>query len=242
MHAVILGAAGMVGRLLAREIANGALPVSRLTLIDLSAPLSPAGIDASCIALDLSDTSTAGRIASLRPDLIFHLAAVVSGEAERDFDKGYAVNLYATEALLGALRDEGIRPRIVFASSLAVFGPPLPPRIPDSYRTTPASSYGTQKAIAEMLFADYSRKKFVEAISLRLPTVVVRPGRPNAAASGFFSGIIREPLAGLNANLPVPESTRVFIGSPLAVVFSLVRAAELSSAKLVGLAPINLPG
>ena len=133
-------------------------------------------------------------------------------------------------------------PRIVFASSLAVFGPPLPERIPDYYRTTPASSYGTQKAIAEMLFADYSRKGFVEAISLRLPTVVVRPGRPNAAASGFFSGIIREPLAGLKANLPVPESTRVFIGSPLAIVSSLVRAAELSSAQLAGIGPINLPG
>ncbi|MCY4459609.1 MAG: NAD-dependent epimerase/dehydratase family protein [Albidovulum sp.] len=242
MHVLILGAAGMVGKLLARQIAKGAFPVSRLTLIDIAGSSAPTGVEAEVINLDCSGSGAAERIAALRPELIFHLAAVVSGEAERDFDKGYAVNLASTDALLRALREYNVSPRIVFASSLAVFGPPLPDRIPDFFRATPASSYGTQKAMAELLFSDYSRKGFIEAISLRLPTVVVRPGRPNAAASGFFSGIIREPLAGLQANLPVPDSTRVFIVSPMAIVSSLIHAASLPSRKIAGIGPINLPG
>ena len=242
MHVVVLGAAGMLGRRLSREIARRYTGLSRLTLIDIVKPPDPDGYGADCLALDYSDADVAAKIADGEPDQIFHLAAVVSGEAESNFDKGYKVNFTATENLLRAIRNRNIHPRIVFASSLAVFGPPFPDPVPDSHRPTPASSYGTQKAMTEFLIADYTRKGFIDGISLRLPTAAIRPGKPNAAASGFLSNIIREPLQGLPAFLPVPVTTRAYLSSPNTIVRSFVMAASLPADKLKGLAALNLPG
>ena len=160
-----------------------------------------------------------------RPDVIFHLAAVVSGEAERDFDKGYRINLDATRFLLEAARAAGYRPKIIFTSSIAVFGAPFPKAIADDYFTTPLTSYGTQKAIGELLISDYSRRRFIDGVALRMPTVCVRPGLPNAAASGFFFNISRQPLVGLPAVLPVKDTVRHWFASPRAAVEFLIRAA-----------------
>jgi len=243
MHVLVLGAAGMLGRRLCREIVSGDLPVSRLTQIDIVKPgFSPEGCAADCLAMDYSAPGASRLIAELRADMVFHLAAVVSGEAEANFDKGYTVNLAGTEALLEDIKSSGHCPRFVFASSLAVFGPPFPDVVPDSHRPTPASSYGTQKAISELLIADYTRKGFIDGVSLRLPTVAIRPGKPNTAASGFLSNIIREPLQGLPAFLPVPETTRAYLGSPNAVVGAFIKAASLPADTLRRLPPMNLPG
>ena len=164
------------------------------------------------VAADLAAPGEAERLVEDRPDLIFHLAAVVSGEAEADFDKGYRVNLDGTRALLDAVRTahttDGYHPRLVFTSSIAVYGAPLPEPIPEDFHHTPLTSYGTQKAIGELLLADYTRRGFVDGIGIRLPTICIRPGRPNKAASGFFSSILREPLVGQEAVLPVPETVR----------------------------------
>src|SRR5690606_33420913 len=150
------------------------------------------------LAVDISDAAVSRQLIAGRADLIFHLAAIVSGEAELDFEKGYRINLDGTRHLLEAIRLQGAsapyKPRLVFTSSIAVFGEPLPAVIPDEFPLTPLTSYGTQKAICELLLADYSRRGFVDGIGIRLPTITVRPGKPNKAASGFFSGIIREPL------------------------------------------------
>jgi D-erythronate 2-dehydrogenase len=178
-----------------------------------------------------------------RPDVIFHLAAVVSGEAEADFEKGYRVNLDGTRNLLEAIRElEGYRPRLVFTSSIAVFGAPLPDPIGDDWRVAPLTSYGTQKAIVELLLADYTRRGFVDGIGLRLPTITVRPGRPNLAASGFFSSIIREPLNGREAVLPVPETVRHWHASPRSAVGFLLHAAELDTSQLGQERALTMPG
>ena len=171
-----------------------------------------------------------------------HLAAIVSGEAEEDFDKGYRVNLEGTLRLLEALRAARHVPRLVFASSIAVFGAPFPDRIPDEHHLTPLTSYGTQKAICELLIADYSRKGFVDAVGLRLPTIVVRPGKPNKAASGFFSSIIREPLHGEIAVLPVATTVRHWVASPRAAVSFLEHAATMDSGPLGARRNITMPG
>lgn len=179
-----------------------------------------------------------------RPDLIFHLAAIVSGEAEADFDKGYRINLDGTRHLLDAIRHigGGYRPRLVFTSSIAVFGEPLPEVIGDTHHHTPLTSYGTQKAICELLLSDYSRRGFVDGVGIRLPTIVVRPGLPNKAASGFFSGIIREPLAGQEAQLPVAETVRHWFASPRAAVGFLLHAASLDTALLGNQRNLTMPG
>jgi nucleoside-diphosphate-sugar epimerase len=181
-----------------------------------------------------------------RPDLIFHLAAVVSGEAEADFDKGYRVNLDGTRALLEAVRAahiaDGYHPRLVFTSSIAVYGPPLPNPIPEDYQEAPLTSYGTQKAIGELLLADYTRRGFVDGIGLRLPTICIRPGRPNKAASGFFSSILREPLVGREAVLPVPETIRHWHASPRSAVEFLVRAATLDGQEVGPRRTLSMPG
>ena len=151
------------------------------------------------VAILTGDLPAAGEAAKLvadKPDVIFHLAAIVSGEAEQDFDKGYRINMDGTRSLLEAVRHAGHKPRLVFASSIAVFGAPFPEAIGDEFFNTPLTSYGTQKNICELLVSDYSRKGFLDGLSLRLPTICVRPGKPNKAASGFFSNIMREPLAG----------------------------------------------
>lgn len=237
MHILILGAAGMIGRKFAESLVktplSGGQAPTRLTLADVVAPAVPTGLDGSCetMTCDLTQQGAADRLLSGRPDIIFHLAAIVSGEAEADFDKGYRVNLDGTRALFEAIRHHGARenwkPRVVFASSNAVFGGDFPEVIPDDYILTPQTSYGTQKAICELLLADYRRRGIFDGIGLRLPTICVRPGKPNRAASGFFSGIIREPLVGLEAVLPVPDTTRHWMTSPRSAVQFLRHAATL---------------
>jgi nucleoside-diphosphate-sugar epimerase len=169
---------------------------------------------------------------------------VVSGEAETDFEKGYRVNLDGTRRLLEAIRQagDGYRPRLIFSSSVAVFGPPLPDVITDEQATTPATSYGTQKAIAELLLADYSRRGFVDAVGLRLPTICVRPGAANRAASGFFSSIIREPLHGRPALLPVAPEVRHWFASPRSAVGFIVHAAAMDTSVLGLRRSLTMPG
>jgi nucleoside-diphosphate-sugar epimerase len=250
MHILITGAAGMIGRKLTDRLAqDGSVhgkAVERLTLVDVVPPAKPVQFKGlvETIAADLSQPAEAGRVIAARPDAIFHLAGVVSGEAELDFEKGYRVNLDGTRALLEAIRTAGVgyKPKVVYTSSIAVFGAPFPPSIPDDFHLTPLTSYGTQKAMGELLLADYSRRGFCDGIGIRLPTIVVRPGKPNAAASGFFSGIIREPLAGLEATLPVPETVAHTHASPRAAVGFLLHAAGLSREALGARINLSMPG
>src|SRR5207247_2169568 len=203
----------------------------RLTLLDVVPPSKPAALPGAVEtkAADLAAAGEAADAAARRPQVIFHLAGVVSGEAEVDLEKGYRVNLDGTRALLEAIRaqGDGYRPRFVYTSSIAVFGAPFPASIPDDFHLTPLTSYGTQKAIGEALLADYTRRGFCDGVGIRLPSVVVRPGKPNKAASGFFSGIIREPLTGSEAALPVSESVVHTHASPRAAVGFLIHAAAL---------------
>ena len=250
MHVLITGAAGMIGRkLTARLVADGAIhgrPIEQLTLVDVVQPDKPAGFAGrvDLAAADLSAPGEAVKAVAARPDVIFHLAAIVSGEAEADFDKGYRINLDGTRALLDAVRAAGggYRPRLVFTSSIAVFGAPFPEAIPDEFNLTPLTSYGTQKAIGELLLADYTRRGFVEGVAIRLPTISVRPGKPNRAASGFFSSIIREPLAGADAVLPVDEGVRHWHASPRAAVRFLIHAAGLTPGALGPRVALTMPG
>src|SRR4051812_34523464 len=246
MHVLIVGAAGMIGRKLAdRLVADGNVGgrgIERLTLVDVVAPASPDG-QADAVSADLAAPGEAERLVENRPDLIFHLAAVVSGEAEADFDKGYRVNLDGTRALLEAVRSvPAYRPRVVFTSSIAVYGPPLPDPIPEDFQQTPLTSYGTQKAIGELLLADYTRRGFLDGIGLRLPTICIRPGRPNKAASGFFSSILREPLAGQEAVLPVPDTVRHWHASPRSAVEFLLRGAALDGDEVGPRRTLSMPG
>ena len=250
MHILITGAAGMIGRkLVARLVASGALngkPIEKLTLIDVSAPQKPQRFTCSVksSAADIADTAAARAAIAGRPDVFFHLAAVVSGEAELDFEKGVHVNLDGSRALIEAIRTagDGYRPRLVFTSSIAVFGAPFPESIADDFHLTPLTSYGTQKAIVELLLADYTRRGFLDAIGIRLPSIVVRPGRPNKAASGFFSSIIREPLAGEEAVLPVEDSVLHWHASPRAAVRFLIHAAGVDREKLGPRVNLTMPG
>jgi D-erythronate 2-dehydrogenase len=250
MHILITGAAGMIGRkLTARLIANGALngqPIDRLTLLDVSEPERPdrAAARIDVVAADIADPATARAAIAGRPEVIFHLAGVVSGEAEVDFEKGMRVNLDGSRVLLEAIRGigAGYRPRLVFTSSIAVYGAPFPDAIGDDFNLTPLTSYGAQKAVTELLLADYSRRGFLEGVGIRLPNIVVRPGKPNKAASGFFSGIIREPLAGQEAVLPVDDSVGNWHASPRAAAGFLVHAAGLDAAKLGPRINLAMPG
>jgi nucleoside-diphosphate-sugar epimerase len=248
MHILITGAAGMIGRkLTARLVKDGGLngkSIDRLTLIDVVAPEKPAGFSGAVelSASDLSAPGIAAKTVAGKPDVIFHLAGVVSGEAETDFEKGYRVNLDGTRALLEAIRAAAYKPKVIFTSSIAVYGAPFPRSISDEFHLTPLTSYGTQKAICELLLADYSRRGFLEGVGIRLPTICVRPGKPNKAASGFFSGIIREPLAGQEALLPVAESVRHTHASPRAAVGFLIHAASLKPEKLGPRINLAMPG
>ncbi|TWF59161.1 D-erythronate dehydrogenase [Neorhizobium alkalisoli] len=248
MRIAILGAAGMLGRRLAERLAAEGLlageTITAFTLHDIF-PAQPVSgnFDVEILTSDFSEEGEAERILSQRPDVIFHLAAVVSGEAEADLDKGYRVNLEGTRALLDAVRKigGGYRPRFVFTSSLAVFGAPLPDVIPDDFLLRPLSSYGAQKAVGELLVADYSRRGIIDGLSIRLPTICVRPGRPNKAASSFYSGIIREPLNGEEAILPVPRTMRHWFASPRRAVGFLIRAAEVAGPGLA-IRTLTMPG
>jgi D-erythronate 2-dehydrogenase len=248
MHILVTGAAGMIGRkLTARLVKDGRLngqKIDRLTLIDVVASDKPSGFTGTLelSASDLSSPGAATTAAADRPDVIFHLAGVVSGEAEIDFEKGYRVNLDGTRALLETIRSADYKPKVVFTSSIAVFGAPFPSSIPDDFHLTPLTSYGTQKAICELLLADYTRRGFLDGVGIRLPTICVRPGKPNKAASGFFSGIIREPLAGQEALLPVAETVRHTHASPRAAVGFLLHAAGLTREQLGGRINLSMPG
>src|SRR5687768_8850694 len=221
----------MIGRKLAAR-----LPPQGLILHDV------VPFEGASVVSDLSLPGEAEKLVAERPELIFHLAAIVSGEAEADFEKGYRVNLDGTRRLFEAIRKENYKPRVVFTSSIAVFGAPFPNAIGDEYLSAPLTSYGTQKAISELLLSDYSRRGFFDGIGIRLPTICVRPGKPNKAASGFFSGIIREPLAGQEAVLPVPESVRHWFASPRAAVGFLLHAAKLDTAQLGARRNLSMPG
>ena len=247
---LVLGGGGMVGQKLARRLAGEGLPGDReirVTLADVLFPPQGAAA-AERVQGDYARTELAHRLAALRADPIFLLAAIVSGDAERNYARGWETNLLAHWQFLEALREEHAasegryRPRVVFSSSIAVFGPPFPDRIDDEFLCAPQTSYGTQKACAELMLADASRKGWIDGLSIRLPTLCVRPGRPNLAASGFFSSIIREPLRGRQADLPVPDSVRHWHASPRAAVGFLLHAAALDTARLAGRRSLNMPG
>ena len=233
---LIIGAAGMIGRKLSARLRKDGAGELLLHDVVSAGPGS--------MVSDLSAPGEAEKLVSTRPDLIFHLAAIVSGEAEADFEKGYRINLDGTRQLFEAVRKVGggYKPRLVFTSSIAVFGAPFPPAIGDEFLNAPLTSYGTQKAIGELLLSDYSRRGFFDGIGIRLPTICVRPGKPNKAASGFFSGIIREPLSGQEAVLPVPETVRHWFASPRAAIAFLVHAASLDTAKLGTRRNLSMPG
>ena len=250
MHVLILGAAGMIGRKLTeRLVADASLgrrPIERLTLVDIVTPQVPARslFPVAAEACDFAVPGAAERMLAGKPDIIFHLAAIVSGEAEADFSKGLRINLDGTRHLFDAIHGEmaGRPPRVVFTSSIAVFGAPFPEAISDNFHHTPLTSYGTQKAICELLLADYSRRGFLDGIGIRLPTICVRPGKPNKAASGFFSGIIREPLNGEDALLPVGDEVRHWQASPRSAVGFLIHAATIDTSCLADRRNLTMPG
>jgi nucleoside-diphosphate-sugar epimerase len=248
MRVLIIGGAGMIGRKLAARLARGGRiggrAIDSLTLYDIQRAVPPAGA-AMPVTVEMGDLPAPGealRLLAGKPDIVFHLAAVVSGQAEQEFDLGYRINLDGTRAVLEAARVAGHRPRVIFASSLAAFGAPLPDPIGDDYLVAPLTSYGTQKAIGELLISDYTRKGFVDGYALRLPTICVRPGKPNAAASGFFSAIIREPLAGQEAVLPVSDDVMHWHASPRAAVGFLLHAATLEGDRVGPRRAFTLPG
>jgi nucleoside-diphosphate-sugar epimerase len=235
MKVLIIGGAGMIGRKLAERLARdgevAGKAISKLTLYDVVPGAAPPGakMPVDIRTGDLPAAREADKLLADRPEVIFHLAAIVSGEAEQDFDKGYRINMDGTRGVLEAVRKAGHKPRLVFASSIAVFGAPFPDAIGDEFLNTPLTSYGTQKNICELLVSDYSRKGFVDGISIRLPTICVRPGKPNKAASGFFSNIMREPLAGQEAVLPVSDGV-------------MLHAAAIDLAKVGPRRALTMPG
>src|ERR1700681_1461550 len=240
----------MVGRklveLLLRDGHLGKRDIARMTLQDVVAPARPAstGFPVDIVAGDFAVAGFAEKLVADRPDVVFHLAAIVSGEAELDFDKGYRINLDGTRMLLDAVRlaSGGYKPRVVFTSSIAVFGAPFPQAIGDEFFSTPLLSYGTQKAIGELLLADFSRRGFMDGVGIRLPTICIRPGLPNKAASGFFSNILREPLAGKEAVLPVSEDVRHWHATPRSAVGFLLHAATMDSAAAGARRNLTMPG
>jgi nucleoside-diphosphate-sugar epimerase len=252
MKVLILGGAGMVGRKLSERLAKdgqlGGKEISGLTLYDVVPGQKPAGakFPVEILSGDLPAPGETDKLVAGKPDVIFHLAAIVSGEAEKDFEKGYRINLEGTMNLFESIRrayaSQAKKPRVVFTSSIAVFGAPFPEKIADEFFTTPLTSYGTQKAIGELLLSDYTRKGFVDGVAIRLPTISVRPGKPNAAASGFFSNIIREPLAGQEVVLPVSDDVMHWHASPRSAVGFLVHAATIDGEKLGARRTLSMPG
>ena len=251
MKIVITGGGGFLGHRLAQKIlAGGSLhdasgaprAVRELVLVDQAFPGQWTDPRVRTLVGDVADgrllkDAIGGDTAS-----VFHLAAIVSGEAEQNFDLGYRVNVDATRTLLECCRAAGNRIKVVFASSVAVFGGPLPATVRDDTVVTPQSSYGTQKAIGELLVTDYSRKGYLDGRSLRLPTIVVRPGKPNRAASSFASGIIREPLAGMEAVCPVGPDVRMWLSSPAAAIDNIIAGHEAAASRFAHTRSANVPG
>ncbi len=252
MRVLIIGGAGMVGQKLAKALAvdpSIAPKISEMVLYDVvEAHKIEAAFPVKTMTGSLADPAQAPVLAAMKPDLIYHLAAIVSGDAEKNFEKGWEINARGSWYLLEALRAEHEKsagnyvPKLIFTSSIAVFGPPFPDKIGDDFLCAPMTSYGAQKAMTELLVADYSRKGMIDGLSVRLPTICVRPGKPNLAASSFFSGIIREPLNGLDAILPVPDTVRHWHASPRSAAGFLSHAATLDLSILGGRRSLNLPG
>ena len=243
MKIIITGAAGFLGQRLAKAILNSSLIFDELVLVDIVMPSDPGKDDrVNCIQVDLSEESVAKNIITAETTIVFHLAAVVSSHAEKDFDLGWKVNLDITRQLLEACRHQATNIKFVFASSFAVYGGKLPSMVNETIAVTPHSSYGAQKAIGELLVNDYTRKKFIDGRVLRLPTICVRPGRPNQAASSFVSSIIREPINGEQAICPVSPALEVLLSSPDTVIQNIIKAATLDSTAFGHWRTVNLPG
>ncbi|MGK2862032.1 MAG: D-erythronate dehydrogenase [Chitinophagaceae bacterium] len=243
MQIIITGGAGFIGQRLAHELLKSGIDFIELILADIIRPAHPlADTRVSCLQVDLSEEGEAAKLVTKETGIIFHLAAVVSSHAEKDFDLGWKVNLDITRQLLEACRAYNNKIRFVFASSLAVFGGNLPAVVNDATATTPRSSYGTQKAMGELLVNDYNRKKFIDGRVLRLPTICVRPGKPNQAASSFVSSIIREPLNKEQAVCPVSPELGLWLSSPGTIIKNLIHGAMLPADKWNEWRTINLPG
>jgi len=248
MRVLVTGAAGMIGSRLFNHLLKdpvlGGRKITAIELFDVVPATAPAasGITTTTHVGDISDPAVAARLAATRPDIVFHLAGVVSGEAEANFNLGYRVNIEGSHQLFEGLRANGNCPRVVFSSSGAVFGDPLPDLIADDLAPVPQTSYGAQKLVVETLVQDYTRKGFIDGVSIRLPAICIRPGKPNKAASGFYSGIIREPLNGIEAVVPVPRDTRHSTVSPRSAVRFLLHAAQLDSAAIGTRRSLNMPG
>ncbi len=251
MKILILGGAGMIGQKLAHDIAVNGLNGSmdhELILHDIVTPKWTGTGNPTLLTGNIAAPETSKAIAALKPDLIYFLSAIVSGEAEANFAKGWDINMRSAWNLFEALRAEhdatngAYKPKVIFSSSLAVFSGPYPDAISDDFLCAPQSSYGAQKSIVELLLADYVRKGFMDGFSMRLPTICVRPGKPNLAASSFYSGIIREPLNGQEAILPVPDTARHWFASPKSAVGFMTHAASISATQLDGRLTLNLPG
>ncbi len=249
MKVLVVGAAGMLGQKLVAQLAKpSAITGAHLTHISrhdltLAPPPPTTESEIDTFITDLTVPAAATAMLKDRPDIIYHLAAVVSGEAEQDFEKGYGINLDGTRLLLEAIRKTpNYLPKFIFTSSIAVFGQPFPDAIGDEFFTTPLTSYGTQKAICELLISDYSRRGLIDGIAMRMPTVCVRPGKPNKAASGFFSNIMREPLVGQEAVLPVDDTVRHWHVSPRSAVKQLIHAASIDTGKLNNRRALTMPG
>ncbi|MGL6519720.1 D-erythronate dehydrogenase [Aeromonas dhakensis] len=239
MQIIITGGGGFLGQKLARALLHSSLPFSELLLVDIQEPPALADPRVRCLQADLTAPGVAESLINERTAVVYHLAAIVSSHAEQDFDLGWQVNLDTTRSLLEACRHTRPGIRFVFTSSLAVYGGPLPELVNDGTALTPTSSYGAQKAMGELLVNDYSRKGYVDGLALRLPTICVRPGKPNRAASSFVSSIIREPLQGENALCPVNPELRLWLSSPATVVANFLLAATLPRGDARS---INLPG
>jgi D-erythronate 2-dehydrogenase len=251
MNVVITGGAGFLGARLARSLlSKGTLRsaegreerIAQLTLLDVAPSRAVSDPRVRVLAGSIADPAVVAAAVGEDTDAIFHLAAIVSGQAEADFDLGMQINLDATRLILERARRNGNRPRVVFTSSVAVFGGALPPVVQDDTAATPQSSYGAQKLMCELLVHDYSRKGFVDGRALRMPTICVRPGAPNKAASSFASGIIREPLAGEEAVCPVAPETLMWLMSPGKAIDNLVHGHELEAARLGPSRIVNMPG
>jgi len=240
MRILITGGGGFIGSRVAKAL-KARDPAAKITLLDMA---FPPGLDKefTCVAGDVASPEVIAKALGNDTDSVFHLAAVVSGGAEADFDLGYRVNLDGTRALLEACRKLSKPPKFVYASSVAAFGGTLPEVLDDSTTPTPQTSYGAQKVMGEYLVADFTRKGMVDGRSMRLPTIVVRPGKPNLAASSFASGIIREPLAGVASECPVPDTTGVWILSPKRVVEAFLHAHDLPASAWPTSRVVNLPG
>lgn len=247
MHVLVIGAAGMIGQKLVEKLLHQrslrGQTITKMTLQDVVAPQEPRDKPFEIVTRtgDLSVPGEAAALVADNPGVIFHLAAIVSGEAEADFEKGYRINFDGTRFLFDAIRARKYMPRVVFTSSIAVFGAPFNGPVKDDFHLTPLTSYGTQKAMGELLLADYTRRGFFDGIGIRLPTICVRPGKPNKAASGFYSSIIREPLAEQEAILPVPDTLRHGHASPRSAIGFLIHAANIDGAKVGPRRSLSMP-